>query len=265
MTNVIGIRFRRAGKVYYFDPGELEINTGDRVVVQTGRGTEVGHVVIGPRLVSGNDIQEPLKVVLRQATPEDIEKATELENKAEAVLIECGKQVAELGLAMKLLAADYNLDGNRLTIMFSAEERVDFRELVKRLSGQFKVRVELRQVGSRDEAKIVGGYGKCGQHLCCASFLSEFQPVSIKMAKEQQLPLNPAKISGTCGRLMCCLAYENDLYRETRAKMPRLGQKVNTPSGEAKVTGLNPLKYLVRVALESGGEIELPVSEVTKV
>jgi cell fate regulator YaaT (PSP1 superfamily) len=263
MTDIVGIRFKRAGRVYYFDPAGIDLEVNDKVIVDTSRGPELGLVVIAPRQVLANEVTEPLKPVLRKAEPEDIERAEELETKAEEALIECGKLIGELQLPMKLLSAEYNVDGSRLTFYFSAEERVDFRELVKRLTGSLKVRVELRQVGSRDEAKLVGGFGRCGRPLCCMSFLSEFTPVSIKMAKEQELPLNPMKISGTCGRLMCCLSYESEQYHAMKAKMPKVGQRVSTPSGEATVTGCNPLKEAVLVELESGAAVELPLDEVS--
>ncbi len=263
MANIAGIRFKRAGKVYYFDAGEIELEAGDYAVVKTSRGTELGHVVIAPGQVVAGETDNELSPVIRKAEPEDISKAEELTNKAEEALIECGKIVGELGLPMKLLAAEYNLDGSRLTIHFSAEERVDFRDLVRRLTGKFKVRVELRQVGSRDEAKLLGSFGRCGRPLCCASFLTEFTPVSIKMAKEQDLPLNPMKISGACGRLMCCLSYEGDQYRAMKEKMPKNGQRVSTRMGEATVVGNNPLKETVLVELDTEARVELPLSEVS--
>jgi len=263
MANITGIRFKRAGKIYYFDAGEIPLQAGDYAVVKTSRGMELGHVVIAPGQVTVNDTGESLSPVLRKAEPEDITKEKELDDKAEDALIECGKMIAELNLPMKLLSAEYSLDSSRLTFLFSAEERVDFRELVRRLSGKFKVRVELRQVGSRDEAKLLGSYGRCGRELCCASFLTEFSPVSIKMAKEQDLPLNPMKISGACGRLMCCLAYEGELYREMKTRMPKVGQRVSTRMGEATVVGNNPLKETVMVELDSEARAELPLKEVS--
>jgi cell fate regulator YaaT (PSP1 superfamily) len=263
MANVVGIRFKRAGKIYYFDAGEIPLQVRDFAVVKTSRGVELGHVVIAPGQVQSVDSQEQLSPVLRKAEPEDIARSEELEAKAEEALIECGKTIAELHLPMKLLAAEYNLDSSRLTFLFSAEERVDFRELVRRLTGKFKVRVELRQVGSRDEAKLLGSFGRCGRQLCCASFLTEFTPVSIKMAKEQDLPLNPMKISGACGRLMCCLAYEGEQYREMKAKMPKVGQRISTRLGEATVTGHNALKGTVTVELDSEASIELPLADVS--
>ena len=263
MANTVGIRFKRAGKVYYFDAGDIALEVGDYAVVKTSRGMELGHVVIAPGQVLASQTEENLSPVVRKAEPEDIARADELDAKSEEALIECGKIISELQLRMKLLSAEYNLDGSRLTFLFSAEERVDFRDLVRRLTGKFKVRVELRQVGSRDEAKLLGSFGRCGRPLCCASFLTEFAPVSIKMAKEQDLPLNPMKISGACGRLMCCLAYEGEQYRLMKEKMPRVGQRVSTRMGEATVVGNNPLKETVMVELDSEATIELPLGDVS--
>lgn len=263
MADIVGIRFKKTGKVYYFDSAGIELEVGDYVVVKTSQGMEMGHVVIAPSQVLASEVDESLKPVMRKAEPEDIKRAEELDARVEEALIECGKMIGELQLPMKMLSAEYNLDGNRLTFFFSAEDRVDFRELVRRLSNKFKVRVELRQVGSRDEAKLVGGVGRCGRPLCCASFLTEFTPVSIKMAKEQDLPLNPMKISGVCGRLMCCLAYEGEQYRIMKEKMPKVGQRVSTHMGEATVVGSNPLKETVLVELESEATVELPLSDVS--
>ena len=249
--------------MYYFDAAGIELEVGDYAVVKTSRGMELGHVVIAPGQVLASEVEEPLSPVIRKAEPEDIKQSEELDAKAEEALIECGKMIGELQLPMKLLFAEYNLDSSRLTFLFSAEERVDFRELVRRLTGKFKVRVELRQVGTRDEAKLLGSFGRCGRPLCCTSFLTEFTPVSIKMAKEQELPLNPMKISGACGRLMCCLAYEGEQYRIMREKMPRVGQRVSTHMGEATVVGNNPLKETVLVELESEATVELPLSDVS--
>ena len=265
MEEIVGVRFKKAGRVYYFDPAEIELEVGDHVVVDTARGQEFGKVVIAPRQVASSEINEPLKSVVRKAEDADVARAQELEQKEEEALIECGEQIAKLELPMKLLSAEYNLEGTRLTFYFSAEERVDFRRLVKELTKTFKSRVELRQVGPRDEAKIVGGFGRCGRQLCCASFLSEFDPVSIKMAKEQDLPLNPMKISGLCGRLLCCLGYENEQYRSMKANMPKTGQKVTTPMGIARVVGGNPLKETVMVELESEAKVELPLDDISAV
>jgi cell fate regulator YaaT (PSP1 superfamily) len=263
MANIAGIRYKRAGKIYYFDAKDIELKAGDYAVVKTSRGMELGHVVIAPGQIQPGVSGEALSPVIRKATAEDIAKIKELDARAKEALIECGKTIKELNLPMKLLSADYSLDSSRLTFLFSAEERVDFRELVRRLSGQFKVRVELRQVGSRDEAKLLGSFSRCGRQLCCASFLTEFSPVSIKMAKEQDLPLNPMKISGACGRLMCCLAYEGEQYRAMKEKMPKVGQRVSTRLGEATVVGNNPLKETVMVELDTEARVELPLAEVS--
>jgi len=263
MANITGIRFKKAGKIYYFEAGEIALQAGDYAVVKTTRGLELGHVVIPPGQVKVNDTGETLSPVVRKAEAEDIAKEEELNTKAEEALIECGKMIADLKLPMKLLSAEYALDSSRLTFFFSAEERVDFRELVRRLSGKFKVRVELRQVGSRDEAKLLGSFGRCGRELCCAAFLTEFSPVSIKMAKEQDLPLNPMKISGACGRLMCCLAYEGEQYKEMKEKMPKIGSRISTKMGEAVVVGNNPLKETVMVVLDNESRVELPLKEVS--
>jgi cell fate regulator YaaT (PSP1 superfamily) len=212
MAEIVGIRFKRAGRVYYFDPAGIEMEVDDYVVVKTARGLELGQVVIAPTQVLANEVTEPLKPVVRKAEPEDIGRAKEFEAREAEALAECGRLIEKLGLSMKLLGAEYNLDGSRLTFFFSATERVDFRQLVRELNRRFKVRVELRQLGPRDEAKLVGGFGRCGRPLCCMSFLTEFSPVSIKMAKEQNLPLNPQKISGVCGRLLCCLAYGAGIF-----------------------------------------------------
>lgn len=263
MAEIVGVRFRRAGKVYYFDPSGIDLEINDCVIVETGRGLELGRVVIAPGQVMANETEGTLKPVHRKAEPDDVKRVEELEEKAKEGLLECGKLVAELQLPMKLITAEYNFDGNRLLFLFSAEERVDFRELVRRLTRLFQVRVELRQVGTRDEAKLLGGFGRCGRPLCCANFICEFSPVSIKMAKEQNLPLNPMKISGICGRLMCCLGYESEQYRAMKGKLPKIGQQVSTPHGEARVVGTNPMKETVTVQLENQTNTEVPLSEVS--
>ena len=263
MAEIVGIRFKRAGRIYYFDPIDIDLEVNDYAVVKTTRGLELGHVVISSTQVLASVISTPLKPVLRKAEPEDIEHAQELENKEEEALIECGKLINKLQLPMKLLSAEYNFDDSRLVFFFSAPERVDFRELVRELSNQFKIRVELRQIGPRDEAKMIGGFGGCGRPLCCMSFLSEFVPISIKMAKEQGLPLNPMKISGVCGRLLCCLVYESEQYHALREKLPKEGQRVSTAMGVARVIGGNPLKETVLVELESQATVELPLNEIT--
>ena len=263
MAEIVGVRFKRAGKVYYFDPAGIELEANDYVVVKTTRGLEMGRVVISPKQVLASELKEHLKPVVRKAEPEDKELFQELEEKEAEALAECGKLISKLELPMKLLASEYNLEGSRLTFFFSATERVDFRELVHELNNRFKVRVELRQLQSRDEAKLVGGFGRCGRPLCCMDFLTEFSPVSIRMAKEQDLPLNPMKISGVCGRLLCCLAYESEQYHIMKGKLPKVGQRVSTPLGVASVVGGNPLKETVLVELESQATVELPISDVT--
>ncbi len=262
MTEVVGVRFKRAGRVYYFDPAGIEVNAGEWVVVETGRGTELGRVVISPKQVLASEITEPLKPVLRKAAEEDLKKQDEFKGKEQETIQKCQEISSRLGLPMKFISAEYNLDGSRLTIFFSAEGRVDFRELLKELAATCKTRIELRQVGPRDEAKLLGGYGRCGRPLCCTAYLSEFTPVSIRMAKEQDLPLNPMKISGVCGRLLCCLSHESAQYRIMKEKLPPIGQRVNTLMGVATVVGGNPLKETVLVQLESEATVELPVEEV---
>jgi len=263
MADVVGVRFRRAGKIYYFDPAGIELEVGDYVVVKTTRGQELGRVVITPGQVSDDEVTKELKPVVRKADQEDIEQARELEAKEAQALAECAKLIDKFRLPMKLLSAEYNLDGSRLTFFFSATERVDFRELVRELNSRFKLRVELRQLGPRDEAKVVGGFGRCGRPLCCMDFLAEFSPVSIRMAKDQDLPLNPMKISGVCGRLLCCLAYESGQYQSMKKQMPKVGQQVSTAMGPARVLGSNPLKETVLVEMEGQASVELPLSEIT--
>jgi len=263
MAEIVGVRFKRAGKVYYFDPAGIDMEVNDYVVVKTARGLELGQVVISPNQVLASDVDKALKPVVRKAEPEDTERIQKFEAKEREALAECSKLIDKLQLPMKLITAEYNLDGSRLTFYFSAAQRVDFRELVRELANRLKVQVEMQQTGPRDEAKLIGGCGRCGRPLCCVSFLSEFAPVSIRMAKEQGLPLNPMKISGCCGRLMCCLVYENEQYRAMKEYLPKKGRKVSTAMGAAKVVGSNPLKGTVLVELESDVTVELPLSEIT--
>ncbi len=264
MDKIVGVRFKKVREVYYFDPAGIDLEVNDYVVVETTRGLELAHVVIAPKQVVASAVTKPLKPIVRKAEPEDIRRVQELETKEREALVECGKLVEKLNLPMKLLSAEYDFDGKRVTIYFRADERVDFRDLVRELAGYLKARVELRQTRPRDEAKLLGGCGRCGRPLCCASFLTEFVPVSIKMAKVQNLPLNPMKISGVCGRLMCCLAYESDLYQAMKEKLPRDGQWVSTLTGQGKVVGSNPLKETVLVELEeSQATVELPLNEIT--
>ncbi|MBM4446847.1 MAG: stage 0 sporulation family protein [Chloroflexi bacterium] len=262
MSEIVGVRFNQAGKVYYFDAMNIPVEINDNVVVETSRGYELGKVVISPKQVIHSEITEPLKPIARKAQAEDMEKAQRQQERATNAIAKCRELIERLNLPMKPISAQYNLDGSHLTIFFSAEKRVDFRELVRELSRNLKTRVELRQVGARDEAKLVGGLGKCGLPLCCTTFLSEFAPVSIKMAKEQDIALNPMKTSGICGRLLCCLGYEYEQYRAMKEKMPPLRQEVSTALGNAKVVSFNPIKETVTVELETGSTVELPLSQI---
>jgi cell fate regulator YaaT (PSP1 superfamily) len=262
MTDIVGIRFKRAGKIYYFDPAGMELKVNDCVVVKTTRGLELGQVAIAPKQMPESELSEELKPILRKAEAEDIQRDCELAGKEKEALVIASGLVAQENLPMKLVSVEYSLDGSRVTIFFSAQERVDFRKLVRDLNNALKTRVELRQIGPRDEAKMKSGFGRCGRQLCCASFISEFAPVSIKMAKEQDLPLDPMKISGVCGRLLCCLAYEHGQYHDMKEKMPKKGQMVSTPSGDGRVVALNLVKETVSVELESRAVTEVPLSKV---
>ncbi|MDD4876374.1 MAG: stage 0 sporulation family protein [Dehalococcoidales bacterium] len=263
MAEVVGIRFKTAGKIYYFDTSGISLEIDDCVIVETARGLELGNVVTLPKQMLDGELNKTLKPVVRKADTEDIKQAQEFAEKEKEAMMECAKLITKLNLTMKLLSAKYNLDGSRLTFFFSAVERVDFRELVRQLSKLFKIRVELRQVGSRDESKLIGGFGRCGRPLCCMSFLSEFTPVSIKMAKEQDLSLNPMRISGVCGRLLCCLGYESEQYRTIKKKMPKVGKQVSVPDGVATVIESNSLKETVLVELKNGTRVELPITDLT--
>ncbi|MDX9916701.1 MAG: stage 0 sporulation family protein [Gudongella sp.] len=256
MVQVVGIRFKKAGKIYYFDPDKIEIVQNDFVIVETARGIEFGHVVIGPREVPEEEIIMPLKKVLRLATDEDFEIHRSNKAKVQETLEICQKKVEEHGLEMKLVDVEYTFDNNKVIFYFTADGRVDFRDLVKDLAAVFKTRIELRQIGVRDEAKMVGGVGPCGQVVCCSRFLGDFAPVSIKMAKEQSLSLNPTKISGLCGRLMCCLKYEQDTYEELLEKMPTVGAIVTTPHGKGVIIDTYTLleRVKAKVKLKDGTE-----------
>lgn len=248
MINVIGVRFRKAGKIYFFDPAGLGIKTGDNVIVETARGIEYGNVVIGSKDVEEDKIVQPLKPVIRIATAEDdaIEEKNK-EKEKEAFQI-CLEKIAKHGLEMKLIDVEYTFDNNKVLFYFTADGRIDFRELVKDLASVFKTRIELRQIGVRDETKIIGGIGICGRPLCCHTYLSEFAPVSIKMAKEQNLSLNPTKISGVCGRLMCCLKNEEEAYEELNSNLPSVGDTVHTADNlKGEVQSVSVLKQLVKV------------------
>ena len=248
MTRIIGVRFRPAGKVYYFAPGKFHIKKGQQVIVETARGIEFGNVVIGPKEVEDDQITQPLKSVIRLATNEDrrIEERSR-EKEKEAFQI-CLEKIRKHKLEMKLIDAEYTFDNNKVLFYFTADGRIDFRELVKDLAAVFRTRIELRQIGVRDETKIRGGIGICGRELCCHTYLSEFAPVSIKMAKEQNLSLNPTKISGVCGRLMCCLTNEQETYEKLNSRLPSTGDTVTTPEGlKGEVQSLSVLRQLVKV------------------
>ncbi|MBI2855037.1 MAG: stage 0 sporulation family protein [Chloroflexi bacterium] len=262
MPNVVGVRFKQARRVYYFDPTNIELHVGDWVVVESARGQSLAQVVIAPDQVLASEVTEPLKPVLRKATQEDVERASDIELKEREALLKASELIREMNLPMKMVAAEINLEANHATLFFRSEERVDFRELVRRLGIVLKMRVELRQTGPRDAAKMLGGIGRCGRTLCCATFLSELTPVSIRMAKEQNLPLNPAKISGVCGRLLCCLAFEVETYKALKNKMPSLGQVVGTAEGNAVVVETNPLREAVMVERQDKTRVELPVAEL---
>ena len=258
MKIIIGVSFRQAGKVYFFDPGDELIERGEHVIVETAKGVEYGTVVVPNREMAEEKIVAPLKKIIRVATPkdEDIElKNREKEKDAYKI---CLEKIAKHRLEMKLIAAEYTFDNNKLLFYFTADGRIDFRELVKDLAAVFRTRIELRQIGVRDETKIMGGYGICGRELCCHTFLSEFAPVSIKMAKEQNLSLNPTKISGVCGRLMCCLKNEEETYEYLNSRLPNVGDYVTTDDGlKGEVSSVNVLRQLVKVLVEVNDEKEL--------
>ncbi len=248
MAKVIGVRFRNAGKVYYFAPEQFDISQGDHVVVETARGIEYGYVVLGAKEVEDDKIIQPLKPVMRVATPEDDEKAEKNREKEREAFKICQEKIRKHQLEMKLIDAEYTFDNNKVLFYFTADGRIDFRELVKDLASVFKTRIELRQIGVRDETKILGGIGICGRPLCCHSYLSDFVPVSIKMAKEQNLSLNPTKISGVCGRLMCCLKNEQETYEDLNSRLPYVGDHVTTADGfKGEVQSLSVLRQLVKV------------------
>ena len=258
MVKVVGIRFRNAGKIYYFGPGDLELKTGMHVIVETARGVEIGTVITGPREVSEESVIQPLKPVIRIATEADDRQAEKNREKEKEAFRICQEKIAKHELDMKLVEAEYTFDNNKLLFYFTADGRIDFRELVKDLAAVFRTRIELRQIGVRDETKIMGGYGICGRQLCCNTFLPEFAPVSIKMAKEQNLSLNPTKISGVCGRLMCCLKNEEETYEYLNSKLPNVGDFVTTEDGlKGEVSSVNVLRQLVKVTVDVNDEKEL--------
>ncbi|WML55471.1 stage 0 sporulation family protein [Neobacillus sp. PS3-12] len=265
MYDVIGVRFKKAGKIYYFDPSELAIQKDDFVIVETVRGVEYGKAVIAKKQVEEHDIVLPLKKVVRIADQKDRMIVDENKQAAEEAYQVCNEKVNEHQLDMKLVDVEYTFDRNKVIFYFTADGRVDFRELVKDLAAIFRTRIELRQIGVRDEAKMLGGIGPCGRMLCCSTFLGDFDPVSIKMAKDQNLSLNPTKISGLCGRLMCCLKYENDEYETAKEQLPDLGEMIATPHGPGKVVGLNILERVLQVELkEQDRVLEYTLDEIIK-
>ncbi|PFK16246.1 stage 0 sporulation protein [Bacillus cereus] len=249
LYDVVGVRFKKAGKVYYFDPNQFDISENEFVIVETVRGIEYGKVVITKKQVDENDVVLPLKKVIRIANENDRTIVEENKHAAKEAYQVCQQKVVEHNLDMKLVDVEYTFDRNKIIFYFTADGRIDFRELVKDLAAIFRTRIELRQIGVRDEAKMLGGIGPCGRMLCCSTFLGDFEPVSIKMAKDQNLSLNPAKISGLCGRLMCCLKYENDEYEAAKEQLPDLDQRIQTPHGTGRVIGLNILERLIQVEL----------------
>ncbi|MBU5266079.1 PSP1 domain-containing protein [Virgibacillus proomii] len=263
MIEVIGVRFKKAGKIYYFDPGGETISLDNYVIVETIRGIEFGKVVLTNKQVDEEDVVLPLKKVIRIATEKDKLAVVENQERSQSALLACTEKIKEHGLEMNLVEVEYTFDRNKIIFYFTADGRVDFRNLVKDLAAMFKTRIELRQIGVRDEAKMLGGIGPCGRMLCCSTFLGDFEPVSIKMAKDQNLSLNPAKISGLCGRLMCCLKYENDDYETAKRELPDIGEKINTPFGNGKVVGLNILERLIQIEIpEKERVIEYTLDEL---
>ena len=258
MVKIVGIRFRTAGKIYYFDPLDFELETAMHVIVETARGIEMGTVLIPPKEVEDDKVVSTLKPVIRIATDEDEKIISKNKDKEKEAFAICKEKIIKHGLEMKLVDAEYTFDNNKLLFYFTADGRIDFRDLVKDLAAVFRTRIELRQIGVRDETKMMGGIGICGRALCCSSYLSDFVPVSIKMAKEQNLSLNPTKISGVCGRLMCCLKYEQDTYEYLNSRLPAVGEKVKTPEGiVGEVKSISVLRQLVKVIIDNGDEKEL--------
>ncbi len=265
MYDVVGVRFKKAGKIYYFDPGDLSIQKDDFVIVETVRGVEYGKAVVPRKQVEEHDVVLPLKKVVRIADHKDRMIVEENKQAAQEAYDVCNEKVNGHQLDMKLVDVEYTFDRNKVIFYFTADGRVDFRELVKDLAAIFRTRIELRQIGVRDEAKMLGGIGPCGRMLCCSTFLGDFDPVSIKMAKDQNLSLNPTKISGLCGRLMCCLKYENDEYEAAKEQLPDLGEMIQTPQGRGKVVGLNLLERVLQVELkEQDRVLEYTLDEIIK-
>ena len=265
MIKIIGVRFREAGKIYYFSPGKRKISRGDQVIVETARGVEMGRVVLGEKEVPEEEIVSPLKEVTRIATEEDLKRVKRNREKEKEAFVICEQKIKKHQLQMKLVGAEYTFDNNKLLFYFTADGRIDFRELVKDLASVFRTRIELRQIGVRDETKMMGGIGICGRELCCKTFLSDFAPVSIKMAQEQNLSLNPGKISGLCGRLMCCLKNEYETYEYLNSRLPGVGDFVTTPDGvKGQVQSVNVLRQTVKVLTEQGDVKEVQEYKVSQ-
>ena len=263
MENIVGVRFHEAGKIYYFaSAGYEQLEVGEHVVVETSRGQELARVVIAPGQVLNAELTEPLKPITRIAYDDDLEQAERLRKKAESAVEVARSRARGAGLSMKVVSGSYDLDGARLTLLFTSEGRIDFRELVADVSAAVGSQVQLRQVGPRDQAKVVGGYGRCGRRLCCSSWLTSFPAISIKMAKEQDLPLNPSKISGQCGRLLCCLSYENDMYRQVRQALPRPGTYLSTPTGNARILSVNVPRETVTLQMETMQIVDVAIQEL---
>ncbi len=262
MKKIVGIRFREGGKVYDFDPGHFVLSVGDHVMVKTEKGFTVGKVVTPPRRIEDDMAFPELKKIFRLATEDDLKQYDEMLQKEKKAFEFCKKRIEARGLPMRLVMVESLYDGSKITFYFTADGRVDFRELVKDLVKEFHTRIELRQVGVRNQAKMIGGLGSCGRELCCAGFLREFHPVSIKMAKEQNLSLNPSKISGACGRLMCCLKFEYESYMESKKGMPKLGKKIDTPMGRGRVIRQNIINKTVTVSLDGGTEVEFTMEDL---
>lgn len=261
MVEVIGVRFKAVGRIYYFKPKDNIVKCGDKVIVETSRGIEFGDVVLTDRMIDESTLSTPLGTVIRVATQSDIERDKQNREKRKNAFEICLKKIKKHDLKMKLVEVEYTFDGSKILFYFTADGRIDFRELVKDLAAEFRVRIELRQIGIRDEAKMVGGIGICGRVLCCKGYLGEFQPVSIRMAKEQGLSLNPTKISGVCGRLMCCLKYEQEAYEDLNSRVPRVGSIVKTEDGQGEVIFVNLLKEIVKVKLENKDDSDLEVRD----
>ncbi len=262
MIRVVGVRFKKVGKVYYFDPGSLDIEVGDWVVVETSRGIEIGETAVRPKDVPDDDVTQPLRKVLRVAEEADRQKHRTNRAREKEAFETCQSRIASHELPMKLVDVEYTFDDSKVIFYFTSEKRVDFRELVKDLAGRFRTRIELRQIGVRDEAKVVGGVGICGRPLCCSTWIADFEPVSIRHAKDQNLSLNPSKISGACGRLKCCLRFEADTYREIKAELPKIGDLVQTPKGKGKVVDVLIVKESVVVRIEeSNDRVELTAKQ----